>query len=125
MKKVHFEDVAQFASKMETKFKETLILAFEVSNHAIMPFITRAAIALFFHFCFTVASTGVVFATSEQIAQTDLQQQSNTPTMKALASKQTCLKYFGNALRSKHTIQNTFYLYYLPTYIYVLTYYAF
>ena len=36
-----------------------------------------------FYFHLTVSSTGVVFATSEQIAQTDLQQQSNTPTMKA------------------------------------------
>ena len=95
---------------MEKKFKETLILVFD----AIVPFVPTTAvnIALFFQFHITVASTGVVFATSEQIAQTDLQQQSNTPTMKALASKQTCLKYFGNALRSStHTIQNTFYLY--------------
>ena len=74
-----------------------------------------------FYFHLTVSSTGVVFATSEQIAQTDLQQQSNTPTMKALASKQTCLKYFGNALRSStHTIQNTFYLYYLYLCTYML-----
>ena len=77
-----------------------------------------------FYFHLTVSSTGVVFATSEQIAQTDLQQQSNTPTMKALASKQTCLKYFGNALRS-----STYTLYKIhftcTTYIFVLTCYAF